>query len=351
VAPEPEGPLEPASPPSFSVIIAAYQAAETVGEAVASALEQTLAPHEVIVCDDGSTDDIEGALAPYGGRVTLTRLERNSGLSAARNAAIRIASGDFITILDADDVYLPGRLEALAEFASVRPDLAILTTDAYLDLDGTTLRRAYDESWPFEVADQRRAILERNFILGLVAVRRSIVLDVGGYDESFRSAEDWDLWLRLIFAGFGAGLVFEPLARYRLNSESLSTFRANLRRHEVMVLEKAAAARLPLDPHERRTLEASLVRRRSAARLEELHEGLASGAPGVRRTAWAIAFEGEYGPMTRVKAAAGVMFPGLVGRMLLRRRRRAWIGAAGLKIESPAPGRSGGRSAGNVGPP
>jgi glycosyltransferase involved in cell wall biosynthesis len=319
------------------VIIAAYQAAKTVGEAVASALEQKLAPHEVIVCDDGSTDDIKGALAPYGERVTLIHLERNSGPSAARNAAIRLASGDFVSVLDADDVYLPGRLEALAEVVSARPDLGIITTDAYLDLGDETLRRAYDESWPFEVADQRRAILERNFIIGVIAVRRSILLDVGGYDESLRWVEDWDLCLRLIFAGFGAGLVCEPLARYRLNPKSLTTFRANMRRSEVTMLEKAAAAGLPLDAHERETLEASLVQRRLAADLEETREALANGAADARRQAGAIAIEQAYGPMTRVKAAAGALSPGLVRRLLRQRRRRAWIGGGGLRVENPRP--------------
>ena len=75
VLPPAEGPVEPAGVPTFSVIIAAYQAADTIAEAVASALEQTLLPLEVIVCDDGSTDDIEGALSPFEDGVRLLRKE------------------------------------------------------------------------------------------------------------------------------------------------------------------------------------------------------------------------------------------------------------------------------------
>ncbi len=95
--------------------------------------------------------------------------------------------------LDADDTYLPRYLESVAELASARPDLAILVTDAYVELDGERLRASYDESWPFEVTKQRIGILERNFIPSRTAVRRSLLLDLGGWDESLRHAEDWDL--------------------------------------------------------------------------------------------------------------------------------------------------------------
>ena len=98
LAPPPERPAEPGPPPSFSVIIAAYQAAHTIGEAVESALEQTSPPHEVIVCDDGSTDDLAGTLTPYGGRIVLLRKE-NGGAASARNVALRAASGEFVAQL------------------------------------------------------------------------------------------------------------------------------------------------------------------------------------------------------------------------------------------------------------
>lgn len=156
-------------------------------------LAQTLQPREIIVCNDGSSDDLAGALEPYRDRITLVHLEQNQGLSAARNAALRLASAEFVATLDADDTYLPRYLESVAELASARPDLAILVTDAYVELDGERLRASYDESWPFEVTKQRIGILERNFIPSRTAVRRSLLLDLGGWDESLRHAEDWDL--------------------------------------------------------------------------------------------------------------------------------------------------------------
>src|SRR5204862_4643563 len=161
----------------FSVAIAAYEAARTVAQAVESALSQTLPPLEVIVCDDGSTDDTEGVLSPYDDRIVFLRKE-NGGEASAKNACLRAASGDFVAILDADDVYFPERLEALGELAAARPALDILTTDAFLELDGVRGRRVYEGGWAFEVDDQRRAILQRNFVFGLAAVRRERLLEV-----------------------------------------------------------------------------------------------------------------------------------------------------------------------------
>ena len=172
LAPLPVRPVEPAdSAPTFSVIVAAYQVADVVADALESIRRQTAPPWEVIVCDDGSTDALEDALVPYRDEIVFLRIE-HGGEAAAKNAAAARASGDCVVILDADDVYLPERLEALTELANARPDLDILTTDAYLVVDGRRVRRNYDRRWLFEVADQRRAILQRNFIFGHAAVRR-----------------------------------------------------------------------------------------------------------------------------------------------------------------------------------
>ena len=99
------------------------------------------------------------------------------------------------------------------------------------------------ESCTFEGEDdQRGAILERNFVFGLAAVRRELLLAAGGFDHSLRYATDWDLWCRLILDGSRVGLVAEPLARYRLRRASLSAQRGALLRGRCRVLEKAARA-------------------------------------------------------------------------------------------------------------
>ena len=100
LAPEPAAPVESAAVPTFSVIIAAYQVADLIGEAIESVLGQTTPPLEIVVCDDGSTDDLQRALAPYRDKLILLR-QPNRGESAAKNAAAAASSGDYVVILDA----------------------------------------------------------------------------------------------------------------------------------------------------------------------------------------------------------------------------------------------------------
>jgi hypothetical protein len=319
LAPPGERQARSGPPPTFSVIIAAYQAAHLVGDAVRSALAQTYPALEAIVCDDGSTDDIEGALAPYRDRIILIRQE-NRGEAGAKNTAARASSGDYVTVLDADDVYLPERLEALAELAMARPDLDILTTDAYLELDGEVLRRCYTGGFRFVTDDQRRGILENNFIFGHVAVRRERFLAVGGFDESILWATDWDCWVRLILRGSRAGLVDEPLARYRVQPRSLSSQRAGMLAGYITTLEKAARDG-SLSPEEREVVAHALDRYGARLALAEAREALAARSPGARRRALAVALGSGFGARTRLKALASAAAPGAAGRLLAGRGR------------------------------
>jgi glycosyltransferase involved in cell wall biosynthesis len=302
---------------TFSVITAAYQAAATIGAAVESVLQQTYPALEMIVCDDGSTDSTAEALEPYKDDVTVVR-NPHRGPGATRNAALRVASGDFVVILDADDVYEPRRLEALVELIQRRPELDIATTDAYLERSGTVVGRFYNESFRFPEEKQRAEILRRCFLFA-PAVRRERIEAVGGFDESVEvvPAEDWDCWIRLVLDGARAGLVDEPLVRYRLHAGSLTANRARSLRARVTVLEKAAT-RSDLTDEERRGLEASIVRRRRAAIVAEAAAAAAAGAPDMRARSLAMLLTRGVGPRDRLRAAAGVMSP----RIVIRRARR-----------------------------
>jgi glycosyltransferase involved in cell wall biosynthesis len=205
---------------------------------VESALAQTFSPHEVIVCDDGSTDALAQALRPYFGRITLLRKE-HGGAASARNVAVRAASSEFVAFLDADNIFLPEYLEAVGELAAMRPDLDILTTDAHLELDGEIYGRYYRGKAKFIVDDQRRGIIHQHFIFANAAFRRESLLSVGGYDETVL-AEDTDLLLRMILGGSRAGLVNEPLAVYRIRSGTLSSNLPRSLRSGVLVLERVS---------------------------------------------------------------------------------------------------------------
>jgi hypothetical protein len=329
-------PTVPESPargtlPTFSVVIAAYEAAATIREAVESALAQSTPPLEVIVCDDGSTDDPAGAVADYRAQLTFLR-QANAGEGAAKNRGAEAASGDFVVFLDADDVFLPERLEALGELAQARPDLDLLTTDAYLEVDGEVVRRCYDDTWTFAADDQRTEILERNFVFGLAAVRRGRFSSIGGFDESFRYAADWDLWCRLILDGSRAGLVAEPLARYRLHPTSLSGSRPRLLQGRCLVLEKALR-RTDLSEAERGVAAASLARARRASRLADAREALHTRSPEARRLAIRVARTRSMPLAARVKALAAAAAPAFASRRLDREdERHGRLGQAGVRF-------------------
>lgn len=328
--PPPPGLRERPDEPSFSVVIAAYQSARAVGAAIESALDQTLAPAQVVVCDDGSTDDTAAAVAPYRDRIRFLRCE-HGGEAAAKNAAVRATTGEFVVILDADDLFLPDRLRAIAELARRRPDLDIITTDAYLEVGGRVVRRCYTPEWRFEVGDQRRAILRRNFVFGLAAVRREALLAIGGFDEELRWATDWDCWLRLVFAGSIAGAVLAPLARYRLSSGNLTSRRAELVQARLQVLRKAERS-LQLARDERAVLAESIARQDRELAVLLAGEAVRAGASDARRRCLEIARDRRMSRRNRIKAALAATAPPLARAIAHRRDERSWVGASGARF-------------------
>jgi glycosyltransferase involved in cell wall biosynthesis len=306
----PEG-LEPlAAPPAFSIVIPAYQAAETIAAAVRSALDQSLPAHEAIVVDDGSTDDLAGALRPFEGRIEVVRKE-NGGVASARNAGIEIATGDFLAVLDADDRFHPDRLEALAGLAVSRPDLDILTTDTRF-VSGGEVQGTFLERNSFATDDQRRAIFESSFV-GWPAVRLSRLRAIDGFDAGLAVGEDWDCWLRLILSGSRAGLVNRPLYDYVVRAGSLtSDRRANLWAR-VALLEKAAA-NPALQREDVPALKHALRRHRSRAVTAEARAKADGGAPStpVARLALSRGIE----PKARVAALLAAAAPPLARRAL-----------------------------------
>jgi GT2 family glycosyltransferase len=299
------------SEPTFSIVIAAYEAAATIGRAVESALEQTAPAREVIVVDDGSRDDLAGALAPFGERVTLIRQE-NRGAGAARNAAAAAASSEFIVILDADDAYHPRRLEALGELSRQRPELDLITTDARLIVDGKPAG-TFAEYTPFVTENQRTAIFESCFVGGWPAIRLSRFQAIGGFDESFKVGEDWDCWLRAILDGALAGFVEQPLYDYVLHPGSLTGSRAPDLWARVRLLEKAAG-NPSLRPEERPALERALRMHRSRAVDAETQAALYGDDGRAKLARLAVAKRLE--PRARLGAALGFLAPPLARRLV-----------------------------------
>lgn len=269
------------------------------------------------MCDDGSTDDIEGALQPYRGRVSLIR-KGNGSEASAKNTAAQLASGDFVVILDADDVWLQGRLEALGDLAAARPDLDILTTDAQCESDGRVLSRYYDVYTRFWETNQRLGILESNFVFSHAAVRRRRWLDVGGFDTAFPIGADWEFWQRLILSGSLVGLVDEPLAIYRLATGSLTSSWVALQRWRIAVRHHVMR-RSDLSPAERTAIAHRLEEDEQKLVLAQAQGALSEGGWNARRYCWAIIRGRGYSPRTRAKAAMSMLLPSLAGRRMLHR--------------------------------
>lgn len=331
VVPPGSAPVQLGTDPTFSVVIAAYQAEATVAEAVDSALAQTHPALEVVVCDDGSTDGTAQALSRYGRAITVVRQE-NLGEGAAKNLAVRHARGDYVVVLDADDVFLPRRLEALAWLAARHPDLDILTTDAVVEADGRPIRNAYHQGWRFPSSDQRAAILDRNFVLGLCAVRRTRWEEVGGFDPGLAHAADWELWQRMIVGGSRVGLVDEPLARYRLTRGTLSSNRVHLVRARLEVLSRASTW-TTLTPEERLVLARAVRRERRDLAQRLASESLRSGGWEARRRQAAVLLGRGAGVRTRAAALLAVASPRLAARRRDRRDDGTVEIGAGLRVQ------------------
>jgi glycosyltransferase involved in cell wall biosynthesis len=298
------------------VIVAAWQAAATIGAALRSVFAQTESAIEVVVCDDGSTDDLRAAIAPFGDALRLLRVP-HGGPSIARNTAAAATSGDFVVILDADDTWEPRRLERIADLAAQRPDLDLITTDAWFLVDGVR-RGTFYQANDFPVADQAVAILRGNFFFGHVAVRRSRWTAHGGCSPQLTRGEDWDLWLRMLLSGSVAGCVLEPLATYRVHESSLSADRYRSLMARVEVLDRAEAQHR-LTSEQRAVLDearAAYRRRAVAAHAEFL---LMTRGAGRRRANLALLRTAGTSKRVKARSAAATVAPGWVGRRLARR--------------------------------
>jgi glycosyltransferase involved in cell wall biosynthesis len=226
-----------------SVIIPTYNSAQYVAEAVGSALAQTYQPVEIIVVDDGSTDDTAALLGSFGDRIRYI-FQKNQGVSIARNRGIAAAHGQLIAFLDADDMWLPKKLEIQVNQLDRDPSVGLLHADAFY-LDGETNQRSRHSRPPTfrEGNCYIPLFLGNRILISSVLVRRECLDKVGPFDEkiSKASVEDYDLWLR-VARYFELGYSTEPLITYRLHGGNASKNIGLLRGNELYVLDKALRA-------------------------------------------------------------------------------------------------------------
>lgn len=305
--------------PRISVVMPAYEAERTIGAAVSSVVQQTYSDWELVVVDDGSTDATGAIAAAHSGPIRVVRQE-NTGVASARNRGIAEALGDLVAFCDADDILFPRHLEAL--LSTWERAGGIATSNCYWLFPGgiDTSKTRYRSGFP-AAGRQRRAILEQNFVLTMSLFPRSLVDEIGPFDPERRRAEDWDFWLRAIFAGHRVALQPEPLALYRWGADGLSSdWRAM--DADVEAIFSTLEERVELDPEEvayvRRRREGPGPRQLSRDGDEALREGRYSeAARAYREAAELVPSERMLVWKSRVMRPA----PRLVGPLLERRQR------------------------------
>jgi glycosyltransferase involved in cell wall biosynthesis len=208
--------------PTFSVVIPSFNTAATIELTLRSVLAQTDPDLEVIVGDDGSTDQTLAIVERVGdGRASALRLDHR-GAAAARNAGIAASRGRFIAFLDSDDLWLPEYLAEMRRALDDAPDAGFAFTDAWvIDAAGRRVRKVsvvlspVAEAPPVDPGDFLRSLLEENFVYTSVCVRREVLERVGGFDETLPAAIDYELWLRVAANGYRGVRAPGRLAVYR----------------------------------------------------------------------------------------------------------------------------------------
>lgn len=207
----------------ITAIIPSYNYGHMIARAIDSALAQTYPLAEILVIDDGSTDNTGEVVARYGPPVRYIR-RTNHGLSASRNYGLREARTEWVALLDADDYWLPEKTERQVREIERNPGAQVCYTGTLVDYERDQRKSEFvapapDELWPY--------LRYRNIIVpSSVLARRELFLSLNGFDEKLTSCEDWDMWVRLgENAGWAAAR--EALTGYRMSDTSMS---ANVQR-------------------------------------------------------------------------------------------------------------------------
>lgn len=222
-----------------SVIIPNFNYAQYLGEAIESALGQTYSNLEVIVVDDGSTDNSQEILERYADRVTIIE-QRNSGVCVARNRGVAESKGEYIAFLDADDIWLPEKIEKQVKAFAESPEVGIVHVGV-IDIDESGADLQTKLNGLNGKISHEFLIWERPVILGGgsgAMISRRVFENVGGFDTQLSTSADWDLYYR-ICRKYEAVFVSEPLLYYRLHGSNMHGNISGMESEMAIFLEKA----------------------------------------------------------------------------------------------------------------
>lgn len=212
-------------PPRVTVLMAVHNGARYVDEAVASILRQTYTDFEFLIIDDGSTDESPRRLAAFvDPRIRIIRNDTNIGLARSLNLGLGLAAGSLIARQDADDIAHADRLQAQVDFLDRSPDVVVLGTQArYI---GSTGRARNVAPWPKSTSNRGirwQLLFDGPLIHSSVMFRKAIIWnELGGYDVSFVTSQDFELWSRVSSRGYVMQNLPRSLVDFRVHNESLS---------------------------------------------------------------------------------------------------------------------------------
>ncbi|MGA2132410.1 MAG: glycosyltransferase family A protein [Bryobacteraceae bacterium] len=225
-----------------SVVIPAYRAAGSIAATIESVLAQSFEDYEIIVVNDGSPDsrELEESLAPYADRITYIRQD-NQGPAGARNTGILAARGEYVALLDADDLWEPDHLASQVGVLDADPSIDMVYADARIFGDALEGGRTLMELSPSagDVTFESLVMLRCTVQICVSLVRRRTLLDAGLFDPAFRGTEDIDMWLRIVKRGGRIVYQRRVLGSYRRQAGSLSADSVHMIEGYLAVLAKA----------------------------------------------------------------------------------------------------------------
>jgi glycosyltransferase involved in cell wall biosynthesis len=229
------------SHPRFSIVMPAYNATATLDASIGSVCAQSFDSWELVICDDGSTDDTRAICDRHAAADPRVRVhsQPNAGAGAAISAAIKRATGDFIVQLGADDELLPEYCSVTGELIDKRPGYDIYASNAYRLLpDGT--RELYHTAPRFSATFELTVddLLDEPLIYGTAAFRRELFARVGGFRTEYYN-EDYDFWLRAMIAGAKHIYTPRPLALYRVVPGQKTADGVRMRQEDIKILRDA----------------------------------------------------------------------------------------------------------------
>lgn len=212
------------SDPKITVLTAVYNGERYMREAIDSILNQTYKNFEYILVDNNSTDNTPKILSDYAQRDERIKIVKETKQSPAyaRNAGLQVATGEWIAIFDADDVSHPERLERQYNYMISHPNCFFLATEGVMI--GETGKKLKDIRIDFKGLSQKDYVLNYGppFIHSSMMFSKQKVLEFGGYNENYKTVEDLELWLKILYSGIEINVLRESLINYRYHPKSLS---------------------------------------------------------------------------------------------------------------------------------